>query len=96
MADIIYDIDKLLDAKRAIDNLVDTLEKDNNDLTAALEQLKKEWHTDSGEKFFKDHKDTWSDYVKKYVKKLKGVSDMLQAAIEQYEQIDSEVRNLKV
>lgn len=96
MADIIYDIDKLLAAKKAIDNLADTLDKDNRDLTSSLEKLKKEWQTDSGEKFFKDHKDTWSEYVKKYVQRLKGVSDMLQAAIVQYEQIDNEVRNLKV
>lgn len=96
MADIIYDIDKLVAAKKAIDNLADTLDKDNRELTNSLEKLKKEWQTNGGGRFFKDHKDTWSDYVKKYVQRLKGVSDMLQAAIVQYEQIDNEVRNLKV
>lgn len=96
MADIIYDIEKLEAAKKSIDDLINTLETDNKNLSDALGNLKAEWKTDAGKKFFKDHKDTWSEYVKKYVKKLTGVSDMLQKAIDQYEKIGSEVKNLKV
>lgn len=96
MADIIYDLDKLETAKKSIDDLINILETDNNKLTDALENLKAEWRTDAGKKFFEDHKDTWSEYVKKYVKKLTGVSDMLQKAIDQYEKIGSEVKNLRV
>lgn len=96
MADIIYDLDKLETAKKSIDDLINILEIDNNKLTDALGNLKAEWRTDAGKKFFEDHKDTWSEYVKKYVKKLTGVSDMLQKAIDQYEKIGSEVKNLRV
>ena len=96
MADIIYDIDKLKKAKEAIDDLVDNLNSDNKKLTESLAELKAGWKTDTGTKFFDEHKDTWSEYVKKYVKKLKGVSDMLQKAIDRYENIGSEVKNLKV
>lgn len=96
MADIIYDLDKLEEAKKSIENLINTLKTDNDNLTDALGSLKAEWKTDTGKKFFDDHKDTWSEYVKKYVKKLTGVSDMLQKAIDQYEKIGSEVKNLKV
>ncbi len=96
MADIIYDIDKLEAAKKSIDDLINTLETDNKNLTDALSTLKAEWKTDAGKKFFDDHKDNWSEYVKKYVKKLTGVSDMLQKAIDQYKKIGSEVKSLKV
>lgn len=96
MADIIYDIDKLEKAKEAIDDLIDNLNSDNEKLTEALADLKAGWKTDTGAKFFDEHKDTWSEYVKKYVKKLTGVSDMLQKAIDRYENIGSEVKNLKV
>lgn len=78
MADIIYDIDKLKKAKEAIDGLIDSLNDDNQKLTEALADLKAGWKTDTGAKFFDEHKDTWSEYVKKYVKKLTGVSNMLQ------------------
>ena len=89
MADIIYDIDKLEKAKEAIDDLIDNLNSDNEKLTEALADLKAGWKTDTGAKFFDEHKDTWSEYVKKYVKKLTGVSDMLQKAIDRYENIGS-------
>lgn len=96
MADIIYDIEKLEKAKKSIDDLINTLETDNKNLSTNLGNLKAEWQTDAGKKFFTDHKDTWSEYVKKYVKKLTGVSDMLKKAIDEYEKIGSEVKNLKV
>lgn len=96
MADIIYDIDKLEKAKEAIDDLIDNLNNDNIKLTEALADLKVGWKTDTGTKFFDEHKDNWSEYVKKYVKKLTGVSDMLQKAIDRYKNIGSEVKNLKV
>ena len=96
MADITYDIDKLIKAKEAIDDLIDNLNDDNKKLTEALADLRAGWKTDTGTKFFDEHKDTWSEYVRKYVKKLTGVSDMLQKAIDRYENIGSEVKNLKV
>lgn len=58
--------------------------------------MKVGWKTDTGTKFFDEHKDTWTEYVKKYVKKLTGVSNMVQKAIDRYENINSEVKNLKV
>ena len=96
MADITYDIDKLKKAKKAIDDLIDNLNHDNKKLTEALSDLKVGWKTDTGTKFFDEHKDSWTEYVKKYVKKLTGVSNMVQKAIDRYENINSEVKNLKV
>ena len=56
MADITYDIDKLKKAKKAIDDLIDNLNHDNKKLTEALSDLKVGWKTDTGTKFFDEHK----------------------------------------
>ena len=96
MADLIYDIDELEDAKKAIDALINDLDQCNSVLSKALGDLEQGWNTPAGKKFFTDHKDTWSIAVKKYVKKLTGISDMLQKAIDQYNKIGNEVQNLKV
>lgn len=96
MYDIIYDVDQLEAAKKSIDDLINTLDSDNLKLSEQLSDLKEEWRTDAGKEFFDNHKDTWTEYVNKYVKKLSGVSEMLQKTIEQYEQIGNEVKNLKV
>lgn len=96
MADIVYDIDKIEDAKKAIDNLINDLNDNNKKLTESLEALKTGWQTDTGREFFDEHKDTWSTYVEKYVKKLSGVSGMLQKAIDRYEKIGNEVKSLTV
>lgn len=96
MANIIYDIEKLEKAKDAIDKLAEALETENEELTKALAALQEEWNTEAGKKFFEEHKDTWSNYVAKYVQKITGISDMLKKAIEEYNNIANEVTNLKV
>lgn len=95
-ADLIYDIENLRTAKKAIDDLVDDLDSSNADLTLSLGDLEKAWQTPAGEKFFQDHKNTWSVYVTKYSRKLRGVSSMLNKAITEYEGIANEVKNLKI
>ena len=94
MADITYDVSDLVAAKIAIDDLIDALDSNKNTLNEKMEILKETWKTDAGTKFFKDHKDTWTDYVDKYVKKLQGVSDMLKCAIDRYSNNDDKVRGI--
>lgn len=94
MADITYDIDDIRNVKLAIDDLVEALDKSCSTLNEKLETLRKAWNTKAGTKFFNDHKDSWTKSVKKYSKKLVGLSDMLNAAIVEYEQIDNDVSSL--
>lgn len=96
MANIEVNLEDLKSAKLAVDKLINTLNEDNRLLNASLNQLKSDWKTDAGKKFFENHKDTWTAYVDKYVKKLNGVSDMLDKAIKQYDKLDNEVTNLSV
>lgn len=96
MSDITYDIDELRTARTAVDNLITTLEECKNNLERDMQALKDAWKTDTGEKFFEEHKDVWTDYVNQYIKKINCVSDMLEKAIEYYEDINNEVAKLKV
>lgn len=96
MADIIYDIEALERAKEAIEDLIDTLNECNTNLNKDMQELEKGWQTDAGTKFFEEHRDAWTEYVKKYVARIKGVQSMLEMAISYYQAMDDEVANLKV
>ena len=91
-----YDISDITKAKNAVNDLIDNLNNDCTALDSALAQLKKDWNTDAGKKFFKDHKDTWTEYVKLYVKKLTGIKNMLEKAETAYTNINDEVSKLKI
>lgn len=95
MSDITYDIDDIRNAKLAIEDLIDALDESCNTLNTKLETLKNAWNTPAGTKFFNEHKDTWTNSVKKYSKKLTGISDMLGAAVTEYDQINNDVSSLK-
>lgn len=96
MADITYDIEALERARKSVDDLITTLNECKSNLDRDMEALKKGWQTDAGDKFFKEHKDTWTEYVNKYVTRMTGVRDMLKKAKDYYEDIDNEVTKLKV
>ena len=96
MTDITYDIESLKRAKTSVDGLIDTLNECNTNLNTDMQDLKDAWQTDAGKKFFEEHQDTWTEYVKKYVARMNGVSNMLQKAIDYYEKINNEVAKLKV
>lgn len=96
MADITYDLDDLETAKKAINNLKTELDTCNANLDANLTSLKTDWVTNAGKKFFEEHKDNWSEFVEKYVKKLNGLEDMLNAVIKQYNQINDEVDKINI
>ena len=96
MADITYDIEALETARKSVEDLITTLNDCKNNLDKDMQELKDGWQTDAGKKFFEEHKDTWSDYVTKYISRITGLRDMLKKAIDYYEKIDDEVANLKV
>ena len=96
MADLSYDIEQLKKAKKAISNLKTELDTCNSQLNTNLSDLKNDWQTPAGEEFFNEHKDTWSEYVKKYVKKLSGLESMINAVIVQYNQINEIVGRINI
>ena len=65
-------------------------------LNQSLEQLKKDWNTPAGDKFFQDLEDDWSDQVAQYTKIVDAVSDLLDEAIKQYTPVQEAANNLKI
>jgi WXG100 family type VII secretion target len=96
MADISYDINELEKAKKAISKLKTELDTCDAQLDNNLTSLKSDWKTNAGKKFFNEHKNNWSTFVKKYVKKLDGLEKMLNAVITQYNQINDEVGKINI
>ena len=95
MANITYDLDSLIEAKKSINELKDTLNKTNKNLNTSMEALKEAWKTEAGKNFFDNHKDTWAVYVTNYSKKLEGIEQMLNSVISEYESINDEISKLK-
>lgn len=91
-----YDVSDITSAKNSLTKLIDSLNTSNNELDSALAQLKKDWNTETGKKFFDEHKNTWTTYVELYVKKLTGIRDMLSKAESEYNKITDEVSNLRI
>lgn len=96
MADITYELEDLREAKNSIKNLINALDNDCKRLDSELLDLQSAWVTDAGRKFFDAHKNTWTTYVNKYVKKLSGIEHMLEKTISEYEQMENEVKKLNV
>ncbi len=91
-----YNIDKLRDSKKAIQKQHDDLLEINKSLKKELESLKKDWNTPAGKSFFQNNMVDWDDDVEKFVKMLRGISEMLEKAIGEYEAIDNDAKKLYI
>lgn len=99
MADLKFDVDEIKKMKTQCDNLIDGpdgLTTLTTTLNQRLEQLKKDWNTPAGDKFFQDLEDDWSDQVSQYTKIVGAVADLLQEAITQYEPVKEAAENLTI
>lgn len=95
MADLKFDVDKISEMKRLCDNSCAELDTLNSDLNSKLEELKKQWNTPAGDKFFQDLSDDWSDQVAQYKKITSAISSLLEEAITQYTSVEEAANNLK-
>lgn len=76
--------------------------KDNmNDLCSGpdgllnkLGELKQDWNTPAGEKFFTDLETNWTNQVSQYVNVLEAIILLLDTAITNYNPVAEEVSNL--
>lgn len=94
MSDLKFDIEMLKNMKDRCDALAQDLDTTSSNLKESLEQLKKDWHTPAGEKFFKDLDDDWTEQVEHYKKIVSAVSSLLNAAINKYQNVENEANNL--
>jgi len=99
MADLKFDIEEIKNMKKKCDDLIngpDGLTTLTTKLNQRLEQLKKDWNTPAGDKFFQDLEDDWSEQVAQYTKIVGAVSELLQEAISQYTPVKEAAENLNI
>lgn len=91
-----FDVDKLRSMKSKCENAKTDLEGKNQELRSGLEQLKKDWNTPAGDKFFQDLDDDWTKQVEQYTKITGAITELLEAAIREYEPIERQANDLKI
>ena len=97
MSDILkFNIEKLTTMKTKCEESRTELDTLNKELTKALEQLKKDWNTPAGKKFFEDLTDDWSQQVEQYKTITAAIEELLQTAINEYSPIQDEANALSI
>ena len=99
MEDLKFDLDKLREMKQKCSDLLDGengIVTTQNKLKESLEQLKIDWGTAAGEKFFSDLEIDWDQEVAQCKKYVTAVSELLDVAIDKYGEVEIEANNLKI
>lgn len=91
-----FDIEKLREAKAKCEETMESLTKKKEELMGKLETLRDGWNTPAGHEFFNEQDVDWAAQVDSYVKITKAVSELLDVAIVQYENVASEAKRLNI
>lgn len=94
--DLQFDLEKIKDMKTACETAKMDLEKLDTELTSKLEQLKKDWNTPAGDKFFEELDNDWTAQVQSYTRITGAIVELLEAAIAEYEPVETEANELKI
>lgn len=94
--DLQFDLEKIKDMKTACETAKMDLEKLDTELTSKLEQLKKDWNTPAGDKFFEELDNDWTAQVQSYTRITGAIVELLEAAIAEYESVETEANELKI
>lgn len=96
MIDLKFDIEKLKETKEYCVKLGTDLQTKRDELNAAIEKLRKDWNTEAGKSFFEKQDIDWEEQVNKYIEITGAVAELLQAAIDQYQNVYDEAEALKL
>lgn len=83
-----FDVEKMRTFKDEVAGSEDKLQKLSAEVSKGLEELKQNWHTNAGEKFFKENLGNWKWQVDKYIALLDVLGQMMDTAIEQYSDVE--------
>ena len=81
------------------DSCTDSKQELNNtlkDLDDALAQLKKDWNTPAGQKFFQEHTMDWKKQVDSYNNIVDAMIELLNIAIREYGNVKQEADGLSI
>lgn len=71
-------------------------EKLNKDLPKKLADLKNDWETAAGRKFFEDLETDWTAQVQQYLKTIDAIILLLEKAIVNYSPVEDEANRLSI
>lgn len=91
-----FDIDKLIATKKLCNEVATSLKNKKDSLIGILENLRKEWNTPAGEKFFNEQNDDWAAQTDNYIRITEAIAKLMESAISEYEQVADEARRLKI
>lgn len=90
-----FDVDKLRSTKEKCEKLIQDLADKQDELQSSLEELRKDWNTDAGKKFFERQDTDWSEQVEHYIKIANAVVSLLECAIKEYAEIEAKAQELR-
>ena len=90
-----FDIDKIKSMSKKLEDTADDLNKTRNDTIQAIGELKTNWNTTAGKKFFSEVDTDWSSEVDNYIKLIKAVKELLDTASTKYALVEEAIDNIK-
>jgi len=78
-------IEELTLAKTKFSDTADKLETLRDGIESSLTQLRTDWNTPAGVKFFETQDCDWTPQVQKYIDRTKAAAELLQSAINSYQ-----------
>lgn len=91
-----FDIEKLENIKTECEAAKDQLTKLDTELSKSLEELKNQWKTPAGKKFFDDLDEDWSKQVQQYTKITGAIVKLLDKALESYRPVEEEADSISI
>lgn len=91
-----YDLDSLGNLSQTIGSLSQELSELHTTIQEQMKQLRQDWDTPAGRKFFETQNTDWSAEVKNYVKILSTLKDMIDYAIGQYDNLKTDAEKISV
>lgn len=91
-----FDVGKLRETKQKCETLSQELRDKKDTLMEELNELRKDWKTPAGEEFFAEQDTDWEKQVESYLKITMAVTELLQAAITEYESVERSAKALRL
>ena len=95
MADIKYNLNQLEVSKGEILDLAENIDETKGELAELLNELKVDWQTKSGNKFFEIYGDEWAKGIEAFATRLRKLSEMLDKTTLEYASIKEEIDKIK-
>lgn len=89
-----FDTENLRTQANKIAEIANNLESAQKDLGAGLTQLREDWQTGAGDKFFEKYDSDWVKILDNHIKLLRDLVDALKYAADNYEPVAEEYAKL--